>query len=36
MPKISIITTTYKHQDFIAQTIESILSQTFTDWELLI
>jgi len=36
MPKISIITTTYKHQDFIAETIESILSQTFTDWELLI
>ncbi len=36
MPKISVITTTYKHQDFIVQTIESILSQTFTDWELLI
>lgn len=36
MPQISIITTTYKHQDFIAETIESILAQTFTDWELLI
>jgi len=36
MSKISIITTTYKHQDFISKTIESILSQTFTDWELLI
>ena len=36
MPKISIITTTYKHQDFIAQTIESVLSQTYTDRELLI
>jgi glycosyltransferase involved in cell wall biosynthesis len=36
MTKISIITTTYKHQDFIAQTIDSILAQTFTDWELLI
>lgn len=36
MPKISIITTTYKHQDFIAETIESVLAQTFTDWELLI
>jgi len=36
MPKISIITTTYKHEDFIAETIESVLSQTFTDWELLI
>ncbi len=36
MPKISIITTTYKHKDFIKYTIESILSQTFRDWELLI
>jgi len=36
MPLISIITTTYKHQDFIAYTIESVLSQTFSDWELLI
>lgn len=36
MSKVSIITTTYKHQDFIAQTIDSILGQTFADWELLI
>lgn len=36
MPRISIITTTYKHARFIADTIESVLSQTFTDWELLI
>lgn len=36
MPKISIITTTYKHKDFISYTIDSIISQTFTDWELLI
>ncbi len=36
MPKVSIITTTYNHKDFIKDTIESILSQTFTDWELLI
>jgi glycosyltransferase involved in cell wall biosynthesis len=34
--KISIITTTYKHQDFIAETIKSVLAQSFTDWELLI
>ncbi len=34
--KISIITTSYKHQDFIAETIESVLAQTFIDWELLI
>ncbi len=36
MSKISIITTTYKHQEFIAQTIESILAQTYTNRELLI
>lgn len=36
MPKISIITTTYKHEKFIAQAIESVLHQSFTDWELLI
>ncbi len=36
MPKISIITTTYKHQDFIAQAIESVLAQTYSDRELLI
>jgi glycosyltransferase involved in cell wall biosynthesis len=36
MSKISIITTTYKHKDFIAYTIESILAQTYSDWELLI
>ena len=36
MSKISIITTSYKHQDFIAQTIDSILAQTFSDRELLI
>lgn len=36
MPKISIITTAYKHEKFIAQTIDSILNQSFSDWELLI
>jgi glycosyltransferase involved in cell wall biosynthesis len=36
MPKISIITTTYQHERFIAETIESILTQSFLDWELLI
>ncbi len=36
MPKFSIITTTYRHEKFIRETIESILSQSFTDWELLI
>jgi len=36
MPKVSIITTTYKHETFIKDTIESVLSQTFTDWEFFI
>ena len=36
MPKISIITTTYKHSDFITHTIDSVLAQTYTDRELLI
>lgn len=34
--KISIITTTYNHENFIANTIESILWQDHKDWELLI
>jgi len=36
MKKISIIVTTYKHEKFIKNTIESILSQTYDNWELLI
>lgn len=36
MSKISIITTTYNHQDFIADTIQSILNQSISDRELLI
>ena len=36
MPLFSIITTTYKHEKFIADTIESVIAQTLTDWELLI
>jgi glycosyltransferase involved in cell wall biosynthesis len=36
MPLVSIITTTYRHQAFIRETIESVLTQTYTDWELLI
>lgn len=36
MLKFSIITTAYRHEKFIAATIDSILSQSFIDWELLI
>ena len=34
MPEISIITPIYNSQRFLAQTIESVLAQTFSDWEL--
>lgn len=36
MKKISIITTTYNQEKFISQTIESIINQTYPNWELLI
>ena len=36
MPKFSIITTSYNHQNFIWATIQSILDQTISDRELLI
>ena len=35
-PKVSVITVTYNRQDFIREAIESVLTQSFTDWELLI
>jgi glycosyltransferase involved in cell wall biosynthesis len=36
MAKVSIITCAYNRQDYLAQTIESVLAQTFTDFEYLI
>ena len=33
---VSIITPSYNSSAFIAQTIESVLAQTYTDWELLV
>lgn len=36
MPKISIITITYNRAKFLPEAIESVLAQTFKDWELLI
>lgn len=35
-PLVSIIVPTYNVEKYIAQTIECVLSQTFTDWELVI
>ncbi len=34
-PKISIITTVYKTGHYLPLTVQSILAQTFTDFELL-
>lgn len=36
MPLVSIITPSYNSEDFISQTINSIINQTYTNWELLI
>ena len=35
-PLISIITLTYNHQDYIAECIESVLCQTYENWEMII
>ena len=35
-PKISIIMPVYNTQQYLPQAIDSIISQTFTDWELLL
>lgn len=36
MPKVSIVTPSYNHVAFAAERVESILGQSFTDWEWLI
>lgn len=36
MPKVSILIPVYNTEIFLSQTIESVLNQTFTDWELII
>lgn len=35
-PLVSVIMSAYNHKDFVAQAIESVLDQTFTDFEFLI
>lgn len=35
-PKVSIITITYNREAFIRQAIDSVLAQTFKDWEMII
>ncbi|MCC6583101.1 MAG: glycosyltransferase family 2 protein [Chitinophagales bacterium] len=36
MPRVSILIPAYNAERFIARTIESVLTQTYTDWELII
>lgn len=36
MPKISVVVTTYNRKEYLTQTINSILNQTFQDFELII
>jgi glycosyltransferase involved in cell wall biosynthesis len=36
MPKISVIMPAYNHEEFIAKSIESIINQSFIDWELIV
>ena len=36
MPQVSIITPCYNASRFVSQTIDSVLTQTFTDWEMII
>lgn len=33
MPKISVVTSVYNCEDYISDTIQSVIDQTFTDWE---
>jgi glycosyltransferase involved in cell wall biosynthesis len=35
-PLVSIITPTYKHEAYIAECIESVLQQTYSNWELIV
>lgn len=36
MPTVSIIIPTYKHRDFVLQTLASVFAQTFTDYEVIV
>src|SRR5579872_7310553 len=36
LPLISVVLITYNHEKYIAEAIQSILDQTFTDFELII
>lgn len=35
-PVVSVIIPTYKHRDFVLQTLDSVFAQTFTDYEVIV
>ena len=35
-PRVSIVIPTYNSEDYLAQTLDSVLAQTCSDWELVI
>ena len=36
MPKVSVVMCVYNHEKFVGETIESVLDQTYQDWEFII
>lgn len=36
MPKVTIITASYNYAKYIGETIESVINQTYSDWEMLV
>lgn len=36
MPTVSVIIPTYKHPDFVLETLDSVFAQTFTDYEIIV
>ena len=36
MAKVSVIVTTYNRKEYLTETINSILNQTFSDFELIV
>ena len=36
MPRVSVITPTYNRPDLLCQAVESVMAQTFTDWEMIV
>ena len=36
MTTVSVITASYNYENYISDTIKSVLAQTFSDWELII